>query len=84
MSAELKLVDEGVLESSHRVPKSWGVLKASFCNHPEVDRIWGIYIYIYEEYIIRVLSKIIFYLLQDGCISRHAFLYSKEPAQASQ
>ena len=34
-------------------------------NHPEVDRIsiWGIYIY--KEYI-RVLSKIIFYLLQEG------------------
>ena len=31
-------------------------------NHPEVDRIWGIY----GEYIL-VLSKIIFYLFKDGC-----------------
>ena len=35
-------------------------------NHPEVDRIeYGVY----KEYI-RVLSKIILYLLQDGCTFR--------------
>ena len=31
-------------------------------GHPEVDRIWGVY------GILRVLSKIIVYPLQDGCI----------------
>ena len=31
-------------------------------SHPEVDKICGIYGYT------RVLSEIVFYLLQDGCI----------------
>ena len=34
----------------------------SIYNHPEIDRIWGM------QGNIMVLSKIIFFLLQDGCM----------------
>ena len=48
-------------------------------NHPEVDRIWRIYHHpevdgVYEENIM-VLSKIIFYLLQDGCIYIYIYVH---------
>ena len=36
-------------------------------NHPEVERIWH---GAYKEYLV-VLSRIIFYLLQDGCKLEH-------------
>ena len=35
-------------------------------NHPEVDRIWDMYVY---TEVVRIIGKIIFYLLQDGCMS---------------
>ena len=49
------LVDGGI--------KIFGGSGAPYCgySHPEVDRLW-----IYKEDIL-VHSKIIFYLLQDGC-----------------
>ena len=41
----------------------WKIRISRSYDHPEVDRIYGVY-----KECIRCLSKIKFYLLQDGCM----------------
>ena len=46
------------------IPSIWSSPRCIY-NHPEVDRIWGVY-----KERVAVLSRIIFYRMQDGCIAR--------------
>ena len=53
----------GVISVIHRCIYWYVYVCIHIYNHPELDRLWdtfGIHL--------RVLSKIIFYLLQDGCM----------------
>ena len=53
------------------------ISKNSMYNHPEVDRIHGGY-----KENLRVLSKIIFYLLQDGCSIYSRMVVVTRPQQS--
>ena len=52
-------------------PKSMQIDGLLSNNHPEVDGIWSVF----REHIL-VLSKTIFYLLQDGCMFKFLGHYS--------